>query len=56
MGLDFRSGSMLLSVPLTMTVKMALESNDRTRWAAILIGSEQDAEWELAHRMNEKKE
>ncbi len=31
---------MLLSVPLTMTVKIALESNDDTRWIAILLSSE----------------
>jgi AI-2 transport protein TqsA len=31
---------MLLSVPLTMTVKIALESSEDTRWAAILLGSE----------------
>ena len=30
---------MLLSVPLTVTVKMALDSHDHTRWAAILLGS-----------------
>jgi AI-2 transport protein TqsA len=39
---------MLLSVPLTMTLKMALESNEDTNWLAILIGSERDAEYALA--------
>lgn len=34
---------MLLSVPLTMTLKMGLESGRTTRWIAILIGSERDA-------------
>lgn len=29
---------MLLSVPLTMTVKIALESDDDTRWIAVLLG------------------
>ncbi|MGE3807375.1 MAG: AI-2E family transporter [Gemmataceae bacterium] len=31
---------MLLSVPLTMTVKLVLEGIDETRWLAILLGSE----------------
>ena len=29
---------MLLSVPLTMTVKIALESKEQTRWMAVLLG------------------
>ena len=34
---------MLLSVPLTMTVKIALDSSEDTRWIAILLGSEKAA-------------
>jgi len=33
---------MLLATPLTMVVKIALVSNDSTRWVAILIGSESE--------------
>ncbi|MBW2122060.1 MAG: AI-2E family transporter [Deltaproteobacteria bacterium] len=35
---------MLLSVPLTMTAKIALQSNDETRWLAVLLGSGAPAE------------
>lgn len=50
-GWVFGPVGMLLSVPLTMTLKMAMESDDRTRWAAILIGSERDAEYAVAMQM-----
>ena len=43
-GFVFGPVGMLLSVPLTMTLKMGLESDERTRWIAIFLGSERDAQ------------
>ena len=44
---------MLLSVPLTMAVKIALGGRESTRWVSVLLGSNKDAELMLAG-MNEE--
>jgi AI-2 transport protein TqsA len=47
-GWVFGPVGMLLSVPLSMTLKLALENDERTRWVAIFIGSQRDAQHSLA--------
>ncbi|WP_435236311.1 AI-2E family transporter [Psychromonas sp. PT13] len=45
---------MLLSVPLTMIVKIALESSEEGRWFAILLSSDEDVD-QLHKTLNEDK-
>ncbi|MFT5729998.1 MAG: AI-2 transport protein TqsA [Desulforhopalus sp.] len=44
---------MLLSVPLTMTVKIVLSGNESTRWLALLLGSNRDVALYLAQCKND---
>ena len=44
---------MLLSVPLTMTIKIALSGNESTRWIGLLLGSNKDVSAYLKqHRLS----
>jgi len=41
---------MFLSVPLTMAIKIVLEKNPKTKWMAILLGTENEAQIIIAKR------
>ncbi|MCX6258061.1 MAG: AI-2E family transporter [Bacteroidia bacterium] len=41
---------MFLSVPITMTIKIILEQNEKTRWLAVLLGTPDEAKIYLQHQ------
>lgn len=50
-GFIFGTVGMFLSVPLTMTIKIMMEQSPKTKWMAVILGTEEDAkqvieEWE----------
>lgn len=45
---------MLLAVPITMAMKISLESRENSRWMAIMLGSEKNAVEALSQKNNEK--
>jgi predicted PurR-regulated permease PerM len=49
-GWVFGDIGMLLSVPITMGLKISLGSRKQTEWIAVLLGSEKNAREALAHR------
>jgi predicted PurR-regulated permease PerM len=48
-GFIFGTVGMFLSVPFTMTIKIILEQNEKTKWIAIILGTPAEAETYLAH-------
>jgi predicted PurR-regulated permease PerM len=48
-GFMFGIVGMILSVPITMTIKIILEQNEKTHWIAILLGTPAEAKIYLDH-------
>jgi predicted PurR-regulated permease PerM len=46
---------MILSVPITMTIKIILEQNEKTKWIAILLGPPAEAKAYLENRESIEK-
>jgi hypothetical protein len=47
---------MFLSVPFTMTIKIILEQNEKTKWIAILLGTPAEAKSYLKQKERIKRE
>ncbi|RLD82410.1 MAG: hypothetical protein DRJ07_08180, partial [Bacteroidetes bacterium] len=51
-GFMLGSVGMFLSVPLTMSIKIILEQNPKSKWIAILLGTQDEAEVILDKKNN----
>jgi len=47
---------MLLAIPITMAIKISLETRENSRWMAIMLGSEKSAEEALLHKSSKKEQ
>jgi predicted PurR-regulated permease PerM len=47
---------MFLSVPFTMTIKIILEQNEKTKWLALLLGTPEEAKTYLEHKEHYDKQ
>ena len=54
-GFIFGTVGMFLSVPFTMTIKIILEQNEKTKWIALLLGTPGEAEIYLAQHGQAEK-
>jgi AI-2 transport protein TqsA len=54
-GFMFGTVGMILSVPITMTIKIILEQDEKTRWAALLLGTPGEAETYLKQKEDGEK-
>lgn len=55
-GFIFGTVGMFLSVPFTMTIKIILEQNGKTKWIALLLGTPAEAETYLAQNGQGEKQ
>jgi predicted PurR-regulated permease PerM len=52
-GFVFGTIGMFLSVPLTMVVKIILEQKESTKWIAIMLGTEKEAQVIVEHNKSQ---
>jgi predicted PurR-regulated permease PerM len=55
-GFTFGTVGMFLSVPFTMTIKIILEQNEKTKWLALLLGTPEEAKTYLEHKEHYDKQ